>query len=173
MQGHDWKLIYRKAENLRMSVEFWKKLSSGRQEGLHWRFSKSFLWYNGKRHVKMWLAKHYWKTYSALSQWKGLASDMEWTHHGAEGHHKAALTALLEALLMAWLAQQKGVEDFVEDTMYLLIGESCSTFLTPYCCVLHCFSHTVSSDKKRDLCNRYTSEHHPCCGRNLASTFCS
>lgn len=145
-----------------MSVEFWKKLFSGKQEGLHWRLSKSFLWHNGKRHVKMWLAKHFWKTNSALNQWKspcfwhGVNSPWGWKSP------KGSTDSSFGGLLMVWLAKQKGSFHFVEDTIYFLIEKSYKNFLTPYCCVLHCLCDTVSSDKKRDLWNRYTSEHHPC-----------
>lgn len=68
MQRHHWKLTFRKLENLKMSVESLKKLFSGKQKGFNWKLSKSFLWHNGKRHIKMWIANHFSKTCSALSQ---------------------------------------------------------------------------------------------------------
>lgn len=78
-------------------------------------------------------------------------SDMGWTHHGAEGHHKAVLIAHLEALLQSSPctgSQQKRRCNFVEEVTYFLTCEICRAFLTSYCCVLLCLSDTVSSDKK-------------------------
>lgn len=166
MQRHHWTLTFRKTENLKMSVEFWKKLFPGKLEGLHWRLSKSFLWHNGKRHVNMWLAKHF-----SPESVRVLASDMGWTHHGAKGHHKAALIALLEVFLWYGLQNKKVV--FILWKIPYISSLKRTAIIFSHHIAVYCIVFVIQCHQIRDLWNRYTREHHPCCGRNLASTFCS
>lgn len=159
MQRHHWQLTFKQTREPENVSRILKETANWRKAGksLLESFYKPFYGITVRACV---LPNIFERPIQPTVSERFLASDMGWTHHGAEGHHKAVLIAPLEALLKTRRcagSRQKGRSRFVEDTTFFHVHEICSTFLIMYCHVLFCLSDTVSSDEKRHHCKTGTS----------------